>query len=185
MFPRAWMRLDLLVFALCAALGTSFAVARAAPATEPDAAEPGAAQAELPGLATDPVVGLRGASPAARLEIWGPLPFCDYPGHELSLLLDPDRVWLGSSTGWRLELESPGGEIDWAGLQAALVEVLAWPEMTGRNDIELAATDEVSYFALLEAMAVLHESGFTSVKFGEPHQLTSLLGAVHAAPGRR
>ncbi len=97
------------------------------------------------------------------------------PPANVSLLLTKEDVWIGVSglQGERRQIKNLGeAQYDWAGVEEVLVEFKEDARFLRRQDIELAAEDEVSYEIIIGGMDSAIASGFRDVGFVDPQSLS-------------
>lgn len=97
------------------------------------------------------------------------------PPANVSLLLTKEDVWVGVSglQGDRRQIKNLGeAQYDWAGVEEVLVELKEDARFLRRQDIELAAEDEVSYEIIIGGMDSAIASGFRDVGFVDPQSLS-------------
>jgi biopolymer transport protein ExbD len=101
---------------------------------------------------------------------------CDQP--KLSVLVEPDRVWLGVSRVNEFEqIPNVAGKPDWERIEQRLKAQKASSFFTDRTDIEVAANSTasapVSYQTLVAAMDVAVKVGFSDVGLTDPQGLSA------------
>ncbi len=89
------------------------------------------------------------------------------------VLVAPDDLWLGLSTGERYRFPAIGGHHDWNSLERELSLLAQRPEVQG-IPVEIAAEDAVLYGELVTAMDVATTTGFR-VSVIDPASLTVAL----------
>ncbi len=97
------------------------------------------------------------------------------PPANISLLVTKEDVWVGVSglQGDRRQIKNLGeAQYDWAGVEEVLVELKEDARFLRRQDIELAAEDEVSYEIIIAGMDSAIASGFKDVGFVDPQSLS-------------
>jgi len=96
------------------------------------------------------------------------------PPINISVLVAPDAVWIGLTTGDRRQIKNNGpDDYDWD----AVAEVLNdYKNNTGifrdRQDIEIAAEDGVKYQAVISAMDQAIAKGFPDIGYVDPGSLS-------------
>jgi biopolymer transport protein ExbD len=95
------------------------------------------------------------------------------PPPNISVLVTKNDVWVGTTLGDRRQIQNLGdGEFDWDGVKEVLGELKESALFTARQDIEVAAEDEVAYDFIIGAMDVSIASGFPDVGFVDPQSLS-------------
>lgn len=97
------------------------------------------------------------------------------PPANISVLLTKEDIWVGVSglEGDRRQIKNIGeGQYDWSGVEEVLVELKEDARFIRRQDIELAAEDEVSYESIIAGMDSAIASGFRDVGFVDPQSLS-------------
>ena len=97
------------------------------------------------------------------------------PPANISLLLTKEDIWVGVSglQGDRRQIKNLGeSQYDWPGVEEVLVEYKEDARFLRRQDIELAAEDEVSYESIIAGMDSAIASGFKDVGFVDPQSLS-------------
>ncbi len=94
----------------------------------------------------------------------------------VSLLLTNGEIWLGiAPAGDRMQIRNIGDQYDWASLEDALAEYREVPALAAslrKNEIEIAAEDEVVYQDVITAMDYSIGSEFISIGFVDPSSLS-------------
>jgi biopolymer transport protein TolR len=101
---------------------------------------------------------------------------CDQP--KLSVLVEPDRVWLGVSRVNEFEqIPNVAGKPDWDKIEERLKVQKASSFFNERTDIEVAANSTasapVSYQTLIATMDVAMKVGFSDVGITDPQGLSA------------
>ena len=97
------------------------------------------------------------------------------PPANVSLLLTKEDIWVGVSglEGDRRQIKNlSDAQYDWPGVEEVLVELKEDARFLRRQDIELAAEDEVSYEMIIAGMDSAIASGFRDVGFVDPQSLS-------------
>lgn len=89
-----------------------------------------------------------------------------------SVLLTTNEVWVGLTVGDRRQISNTADGYDWDSLEDALDSYKEMPAFEGRQDIEIAAEDEVQYQALVDAMDRAVAKGFRDIGFVDPQSLS-------------
>lgn len=90
-----------------------------------------------------------------------------------SILIGEDAILTGLSTGEEREVPLLADDrYDWEGLEEVLSEFQEMAIFDERNDIELAADDQVEYQSVISTMDTAVRSGFDDVGFVDPPSLT-------------
>jgi len=102
----------------------------------------------------------------------------DDPDPKLSVLVEPDQIWIGVSRVNEFEkIPKVGNDYDWAKLEATLKQQKASAYFLDKHDIEIAANSSpsapVSYQSLIAAMDVAVKVGFVDVGLTEPNSLSA------------
>lgn len=90
----------------------------------------------------------------------------------VSVLLTPNEIWVGHTFGDRRQLRNGGAGYDWEGLEAVLREFQELPNYAERQDIEIAAEDEVTYQHIVSAMDYSMAADFTDIGYIDPASLS-------------
>ena len=91
------------------------------------------------------------------------------------MLLTKEDIWVGVSglQGDRRQIKNLGElQYDWAGVEEVLGELKEDARFLRRQDIELAAEDEVSYEFIIGGMDSAIATGFRDVGFVDPQSLS-------------
>jgi len=95
------------------------------------------------------------------------------PPPKVSVLLTKNDIWVGTTLGDRRQIANLGeGDYDWEGAEEVLSELKETPVFTQRDDIEIAAEDEVRYDFIIGGMDTAIASGFPDVGFVDPQSLS-------------
>ncbi|RMH42986.1 MAG: biopolymer transporter ExbD [Deltaproteobacteria bacterium] len=97
------------------------------------------------------------------------------PPANISVLLTKEDMWVGVSglQGDRQQIKNLGeGQYDWEAFEKVLGELKQDARFSRRQDIELAAEDEVSYENIIAAMDSAIASGFRDVGYVDPQSLS-------------
>ena len=95
------------------------------------------------------------------------------PPPQISVLLTKNDVWVGTTLGDRRQIANLGEDsYDWDGVEEVLSEYKESALFTQRQDVEIAAEDEVQYDYIIGAMDVSIASGFPDVGFVDPQSLS-------------
>jgi len=97
------------------------------------------------------------------------------PPANISVLLTKEDIWVGVSgiTGERRQIKNVSdNEPDWPGVEEVLSELKEDARFIRRQDIELAAEDEVSYEQIIAGMDSAIATGFRDVGFVDPQSLS-------------
>jgi biopolymer transport protein ExbD len=94
----------------------------------------------------------------------------------VSLLLTNGEIWLGiAPEGERRQISNLDGRYDWASLEESLNEYRQIPALASskrRNEIEIAAEDDVIYQDVISAMDYSVNSEFVSIGYLDPSSLS-------------
>lgn len=94
----------------------------------------------------------------------------------VSLLLTNGEIWLGiAPAGERRQIRKLNGSYDWASLEESLEEYRKIPALAAsprRDEIEIAAEDDVIYQDVISAMDYSISSSFESVGYLDPSSLS-------------
>ncbi|MCP4448560.1 MAG: hypothetical protein GY811_24970 [Myxococcales bacterium] len=94
----------------------------------------------------------------------------------VSLLLTKNEIWLGiAPVGERLQIRNVGEAYDWASLEDALADYREVPALAAsprRNEIEIAAEDDVVYQDVITAMDYSIGRDFVSIGYLDPPSLS-------------
>lgn len=91
-----------------------------------------------------------------------------------SLLIQKERIWVGLSRVQDFrQIERKGEQYDWEQLSAVLAEHKSTSHFIDREDIEIAADDEISYQTIISTMDVAIGAGFGDVGLTEPASLSA------------
>jgi biopolymer transport protein ExbD len=102
------------------------------------------------------------------------------PGEEeepiVSVLLTKSEIWVGiAPVGERRQIRNIGENYDWAALEAVLTEYREFPaldESPRRDEIEIAAEDDVVYQDVITAMDYSIGSDFVGIGYLDPGSLS-------------
>ena len=95
------------------------------------------------------------------------------PPPQISVLLTKNDVWVGTTLGDRRQIQNLGEDsYDWDGVEEVLAEYKESALFTQRQDVEIAAEDEVAYDYIIAVMDVSIASGFADVGFVDPQSLS-------------
>lgn len=89
-----------------------------------------------------------------------------------SILVTKSEVWVGMTTGDIQRVVNEGDNPDWQGVKTVLDGYKQQPVFEGRQDIEVAAEDDVPYQAVISAMDTSIASGFRDIGFIDPQSLS-------------
>ena len=89
-----------------------------------------------------------------------------------SILLTGNEIWVGLTVGDRRQISNTADGYDWGSLEDALEEYKDMPAFEARTDIELAAEDDVTYQAVVDAMDRAVVKGFRDIGFVDPSSLS-------------
>lgn len=89
-----------------------------------------------------------------------------------SVLLTQGEIWVGLTTGEKTQIGKNGELYDWEGLGEILAGYKEMPVFETRNDIEIAAEDDVMYQAVIFSMDVAIASQFRDIGFIDPQSLS-------------
>lgn len=89
-----------------------------------------------------------------------------------SVLLTPSEVWVGLTTGDRRQIPKDSDGYDWETVKNNLTEFKELPVFQGRQDIEIAAEEEVDYQSIVTAMDVAVEVQFQDIGFVDAQSLS-------------
>jgi biopolymer transport protein ExbD len=89
-----------------------------------------------------------------------------------SILVTENEVWIGQTTGSRVQIAKEGGDYDWEALNDELKALRELPVLKDRSDIEIAAEDTVQYQAVITAMDFAIQNQFRDVGFIDPQSLS-------------
>ena len=91
-----------------------------------------------------------------------------------SLFIQEDRIWVGLSRiqDFR-QIARDGEQYDWEQLSQVLAEHKKSSYFADRDDIEIAASDEISYQTIITTMDVAIAAGFGDVGLTEPASLSA------------
>ncbi|MEM9488728.1 MAG: biopolymer transporter ExbD, partial [Myxococcota bacterium] len=91
-----------------------------------------------------------------------------------SVLIEENLIWVGLS---RVDdfrtIQKKSEEYDWAELQKLLEEHKASSYFADRQDIEIAADDNITYQAIVSTMDVAIAAGFVDVGLADPKSLSA------------
>ena len=94
----------------------------------------------------------------------------------VSLLLTKGEIWLGiAPVGERMQIRNIGEAYDWASLEDALAEYREVPALAAslrKNEIEIAAEDDVVYQDVITAMDYSIGREFVSIGYLDPSSLS-------------
>jgi biopolymer transport protein ExbD len=88
-----------------------------------------------------------------------------------SILVTANEVWVGQTTGDVRRINKEGDHQDWNGLKEVLTEFKAGV-FADRQDIEIAAEDDVIYQDVITAMDTSIASQFRDIGFIDPQSLS-------------
>ena len=95
------------------------------------------------------------------------------PPVNASILLTNTEVWVGLTIGDRRQIQNRApGQFDWLGLEEVLREYRDMAFFDDRQDIEIAAEDDVEYNQIIGAMDRAIATGFPDVGFVDPQSLS-------------
>ncbi len=89
-----------------------------------------------------------------------------------SILLTKNEIWVGLTLGDRRQIRSDGDHYDWPGLESTLKEFKEMPVFANRQDIEIAAEDDVAYQTIISAMDAAIANEFRDIGFVDPQSLS-------------
>ncbi|MCG8416631.1 MAG: biopolymer transporter ExbD [Proteobacteria bacterium] len=91
-----------------------------------------------------------------------------------SVLIQNERIWVGLSRINEFhQIPRKGGDYDWSELETLLLRHKASSYFAGRQDIEVAAEDEIAYQTIISTMDVAIAAGFSDVGLAEPNSLSA------------
>ncbi len=97
------------------------------------------------------------------------------PPPNISVLLTKSDMWIGVSGigGERKQIPNLGeADYDWAGLEETLGIYKESSAFMNRQDVEIAAEDDVNYDTIISGMDAAIASGFRDVGFVDPQSLS-------------
>jgi biopolymer transport protein ExbD len=95
------------------------------------------------------------------------------PPVNASVLLTKNEIWVGLTLGDRRQIANLGeDQFDWDGVEEVLNEYKEMPIFAQREDIEVAAEDDVAYEFIIAAMDSAIATGFPDVGFVDPQSLS-------------
>jgi biopolymer transport protein ExbD len=94
------------------------------------------------------------------------------PPVNISVLIAKDSHWVGLTTGDRREIKKNGEEYNFADLEAALADYKASGIFGTRQDIEVAAEDDVTYQTIISTMDTCIGKGFDDIGYVDPGSLS-------------
>ena len=89
-----------------------------------------------------------------------------------SILVTKSEVWVGMTTGDIQRVVNDGDNHDWQGVKTVLDGYKQQPVFEGRQDIEVAAEDDVPYQEVISGMDTAIASGFIDIGFIDPQSLS-------------
>jgi biopolymer transport protein ExbD len=89
-----------------------------------------------------------------------------------SVLLTKNEIWVGLTLGDRRQIRNDGERYDWQGLEETLKEFKEMPVFANRQDIEIAAEDDVDYQTVISAMDTAIATQFLDIGFVDPQSLS-------------
>jgi len=89
-----------------------------------------------------------------------------------SILITENQIFVGLTVGDRREIRNDGGTYDWQGLEDTLNGFKEMPVFADRQDIEIAAEDNVSYQTVISAMDTAIAAEFKDIGFVDPQSLS-------------
>lgn len=94
------------------------------------------------------------------------------PPPVISVLLTVNEIWVGITTGERLQIRNEGGFYDWGTLEEELTKYREMAIFADRSDIEIAAEDEVKYQDVVNAMDYSIGIQFRDIGYVGPSSLS-------------
>jgi biopolymer transport protein ExbD len=89
-----------------------------------------------------------------------------------SILLTENQIFVGLTVGDRREIRNDGSGYDWQGLEDTLKGFKEMPAFADRQDIEIAAEDNVAYQTVISAMDTAIAASFKDIGFVDPQSLS-------------
>jgi biopolymer transport protein ExbD len=89
-----------------------------------------------------------------------------------SILVTQNEVWVGQTLGDLRRINKDSDGYDWLGLKEVLDEYQNLPVFVDRNDIEIAAEDDVRYEDVIAAMDTAIGANFRDIGFIDPGSLS-------------
>jgi biopolymer transport protein ExbD len=89
-----------------------------------------------------------------------------------SVLLTTNEIWVGLTVGDRRQIANTADGYDWVSLQEALETYKDEPAFENRQDIEVAAEDDVAYQSIIDTMDRAVATGFRDIGFVDPSSLS-------------
>ncbi|HUH01413.1 MAG TPA: AgmX/PglI C-terminal domain-containing protein [Kofleriaceae bacterium] len=124
-------------------------------------------QLRLARAVSDAADGWKVVTPLADFDLTGP---CDGPPHgRNSVVVARDGYWIGTDKGYA-HIPLDGKTADSIGFARHLRELRRF-ELAARSDLEIAATPGTPYEALVKAVDIAFETGFTEVRVMRPSEL--------------
>jgi len=90
----------------------------------------------------------------------------------ISVLLTKTEIWVGMSTQQPTLIRNESNGYDWDALGKVLEELKDTSEFAERDDIEIAAEDEVVYQFVIDAMSTSKDSKFNDIGYMDPASLS-------------
>ena len=91
-----------------------------------------------------------------------------------SILIQENTIWVGLSriNDFR-QIKKEGDEYNWPALREVLEEHKESTYFTDRNDVEIAAEEEITYQTIISVMDTAIASGFLDVGLADPASLSA------------
>jgi biopolymer transport protein TolR len=94
------------------------------------------------------------------------------PPVNCSVLITPDTIWIGLTTGDRRQVRKVGEDYDWTQFETSIAEIKGTPLFAQRTDIEVGAEDRIPYQAIVSAMDSAIAKGFVQVGYMDPGMMS-------------
>lgn len=91
-----------------------------------------------------------------------------------SILIQENTIWVGlSRINEFRQIKKDGEDYNWAALREVLNEHKALPYFAEREDIEVAAEDDITYQTIISVMDTAIDAGFIDVGLADPSSLSA------------
>lgn len=91
-----------------------------------------------------------------------------------SILIQENTIWVGlSRINEFRQIKKEGEDYNWAALREVLTEHKSLPYFAEREDIEVAAEDDITYQTIISVMDTAVDAGFIDVGLADPSSLSA------------